>query len=396
MKEYRYKAINMEGNVVKGESFSNSEYELIMELRHNKYFLISSKVIAKKKFIRNKKVSSKELYIFSKQMSYMMNAGFNICESLSIMYDKFQGNMRRIIKCIENGVENGNSIYKSVQYCGDSIPYFFKSMLFIGEESGNLSEVFRNLGEYYKDQWKTKEKIKNATTYPAIVFVFTIIILVFLVSKVIPRFVETLNSLGGKLPKITEFILSVSFFIKDDFIGIIAFILIIYGISKKLLRVKKNRMKLDELKFRIPFLSEIYKNKIALRFSNTLYILIKSGIDIIKAMHIASKVLENTYAEKCIKDIIENLRNGKDFRESFQKINIFTRQTKNMLIMAEECGNIEEIMRNISDLYREQFKDDLKRIINFIEPCMIIFLAVFVGTVIISSILPMINIMNSI
>lgn len=395
MKQYKYKAVNLEGKVIKGETFLGNEFEIVMELRNNKYFLTSLKE-SRKMFIKSRKIRSKELYIFSKQMAYMMNAGFNICESLNILKDKFQGNMQRLIIFIKKGVENGNSIYKSIDEADSTVPNFFKSMILIGEESGNLSEVFKNMAEHYKHQWRTEEKIKNAATYPTIVFVFTMLVLVFLVSRVIPKFIDTLNSLGGKLPKITEFLLNISYFIRGNFIIILVAILVCFVFIKKVMSIEKNRLKVDKLKFKLPLLKNIYKNKIALRFSSALYILIKSGIDVIKGMYIASEVLENSYGEKCIKDVIEELRNGESFREAFTTMEIFNNQAKDMFIMAEECGNIEEIMGNISELYKEQFNDDLKRIINFIEPCMIIILAVFVGTIIISSILPMINIMNSI
>lgn len=396
MQEYKYKAINLQGKVTKGILFCNSKNELIAELKSKKYFLIKYSMVKNRIINKNKRATNKELYIFSKQMSYMMNAGFNICESLNILYDKFQGSMKKNIKLIEKEVENGNSLYRSIELCGNEMPYFFKNMIYVGEESGNLSEVFRNLADYYKSEWKTKEKIKNASTYPIVVFIFTIIVLMFLVSKVIPKFVDTLNSLGGKLPRITQIIIDISSFIGHNFIIMLIFAAAQYLLLKKVLKMKKVRMKVDKLKFKFPFVRKMYINKITLRFSNVIFILLKSGIDIVKAMYIASGVLGNLYAEKSIKKIVEDLGNGKSFSESFQNSDIFTKEAKNMFIMAEECGNMEEIMSNICELYSEEFKDDLKRLINLLEPCMIILLAVFVGTIIISSILPMINIMNSI
>ncbi|PJI09918.1 MULTISPECIES: type II secretion system F family protein [Clostridium] len=396
MQEYKYKAINLQGKVIKGTLFCNSKNELIVELKSKKYFLIKYSTLKYIFINRNRKVTNKELYIFSKQMAYMMDSGFNICESLNILCDKFQKTMRKNIKLIEKEVENGNSLHKSMELCGDEIPHFFKNMIYIGEESGNLSGVFRNLADYYRSEWKIKEKIKNASTYPIVVFIFTIIVLMFLVSKVIPKFVDTLNSLGGKLPEITQIIMNISLFMRQNFPIIFIFIGLQYFILKKILKTKKVRIKVDRFKFKIPFIRKIYMNKITLRFSNVIFILLKSGIDIVKAMYIASEVLDNLYAEECVMKIVEGLKNGKSFRKGFENSDIFTKGAKSMFIMAEECGNMEEIMSNICELYSEEFKDDLKRIINLVEPCMIILLAIFVGTIIISSILPMINIMNSI
>lgn len=127
MQEYKYKAINLQGKVTKGILFCNSKNELIAELKSKKYFLIKYSMVKNRIINKNKRATNKELYIFSKQMSYMMNAGFNICESLNILYDKFQGSMKKNIKLIEKEVENGNSLYRSIELCGNEMPYFLRT-----------------------------------------------------------------------------------------------------------------------------------------------------------------------------------------------------------------------------------------------------------------------------
>lgn len=388
-------AVNNNGKKIKGYSMAENEKKLAMELREKNYYLIFCRR-KKEMFSFIKKVSYKDIYIFSNQMSYMINAGFNICECLTIMYSKFNGPLRKNIAIIKRNIESGKTLYESMSFSKGSLPYFFKQMVKIGEESGNLDDIFENIGSYYKNIYKTKGKIKNMLIYPIVVLALTIMLTIFLVIDIIPKFDDILNGLGSKLPTSTQNIINISTFIRENFAYILTFLIILIIGLKVLCKSKLVKKNLDKIKFKIPLASSIYKKEISRRFIFALSILIKSGIPIIEAMNIAVETVENVYAENLIKNCIISIKNGKSIGESFENTEIFSRFTIDMYYMAEECGNIDEILINTAEIYEEEINNQVKRTVNLFEPFTIIILSVFIGAIMISVIVPIINIMNSI
>lgn len=392
---YIYEAVNRDGKRIKGYSMADDERKLAMELREKNYYLIFCK---RKKEMFNfiKKISYKDIYIFSNQMSYMMSAGFNICECLTIMYSKFNGPLRKNIEIIKRNIESGKTLYESISLSKDGFPYFFKQMVKVGEESGNLDVIFKNIGDYYKNIYKTKGKVKNMLIYPTVLLVLTIMLTVFLVVDIIPKFADILNGLGSKLPTSTQNIMNISTFIRKNFAYLVILLIILIVSLKMLFKSKLLKGNLDKIKFKIPLASSIYKKEISRRFIFALSILIKSGMSIIEAMNIAAETVENVHAENSIKNCVINIKNGKGIGESFENTEVFSKFTIDMYYMAEECGNIDEILINAAEIYGEEINNQIKRTVNLFEPFTIIILSVFIGAIMISVIMPIINIMNSI
>lgn|GEM_PF-1016050 len=392
---YIYEAIRSDGKKIKGYSLIDDERKLAIELREKNYYLVLYK---RKREIFNfiKKVGSKDIYFFSNQMGYMLSAGFNICECLNIMCSKSTGVLRKNTGIIKSNIENGKTLYESISFCKGSFPYFFSQMAKVGEESGNLDTIFKNIAMYYKNMYKTKGKIKNMMIYPVVVFMLTIMLTIFLVVDIIPKFSEILKGFGGKLPESTQNIMNVSMFIKEYFVYLIGILVLLIVILKMLYKSKGIKENLDKVKFKLPLVSNVYKKEISRRFIFALSILIKSGISIIEAMNISAETIENMYAENSIKKCIINIKNGKGIGESFENIKVFSRFTIDMYYMAEECGNIDEILINTAEIYEEEINNEIKRAVSLFEPLTIIVLSIFIGTLIISVMMPVINIMNSI
>lgn len=392
---YIYEAIKSDGKKIKGYSLIDDERKLAIELREKNYYLVLYK---RKREIFDfiKKVSNKDIYFFSNQMGYMLSAGFNICECLNIMCSKFTGVLRKNTGIIKSNIENGKTLYESIGFCKGSFPYFFSQMVKVGEESGNLDTIFKNIAMYYKNMYKTKGKIKNMMIYPVVVFLLTIILTIFLMIDIIPKFSEILKGFGGKLPASTQNIMNVSMFIRKYFFYLAAILGLLIFILKMLCKSKDMKKNLDKIKFKFPLISNVYKKEISRRFIFSLSILIKSAIPIIEAMNIAAETVENMYAENSIKKCIVNIENGKGIGESFENIKVFSRFTIDMYYMAEECGNMDEILINTAEIYEEEINNEIKRTISLFEPFTIIVLSIFIGILIISVMMPVINIMNSI
>lgn len=392
MKGLFYKALNRKGRILRGYSRIKNEEELALELRRKNYYLI----LCRARKFKQKKVNYKDLYVFSAQLSYMLNAGFNICESFDILHDKFKGVMKDNIMLIRNEIENGKSFYESLKTCDISFPHFFVEMLGIGEQGGHLVNVLDHMSAYYENIYGIKEKIKNILIYPSLVLFISIILMIFLIIDIIPKFSMTLTSLGGQLPYITCIIMQFGLFIKKNIFFILMFFTIAIFFIIRIQKIYYIRSIRDQLKFKIPFIKNIYKKEIAKRFTCALSILLGSETNLIEAMNIAARVTENIYSESVINGCIKDMKNGMSIGESFEKSNIFPSFTIDMFTMAEESGNLEVILKKTSELYQNEIENQIKRGVGLIEPTIMVIISVIIGIIVISVMLPVINIMNSI
>lgn len=392
MSVFKYSALNISGKKIQGYLKANNEEELFGLLRSRNYYVVDYKL----KRAKTVKIKLKELYIFSRQMGYMMSAGFNVCESLDMLYSKLNGTIRKKIIVIKNSIENGKNLYESICECGDDFPIFYREMMKVSEETGRLEEVFKEVGDYYENLYIIKEKIKNILIYPSVILITTIFLIILLTIDIIPKFSDTLNGLGAKLPSITQSIMNTSLFLKNNSIVLIFMLFISILVIRKICNIDNVKKAIDKLKLKVPIFSKIYKKILEKNFISTLAILIKSGVGITRAMEVSAEVVHNSYAKEAILSSSIDIKNGMAMGESLKKLDIFSKFFIDMISMAEECGRFDEILKNTAGIYENEISDAVKRGVSLIEPVIIVLLAIFVGGVIISILLPIINIMNSI
>lgn len=398
MRFYKYWAVNNQGEKLEEADYYESKKELLFYLREKGYFLIKFKLNKKinlKDFTDS--VSIKEISIFAKQLSSLLYIGFNIAEALRVIYEQINNKtLKKSIMAIATYVQKGNSFYKAIAKYDNIFPKFFIEMINIGEESGNLDIILKSLSNYYMKEYKIKRKFKAAMIYPVILLITTVFILFFLEIKIVPLFRDTFNSMGGDLPFFSKCIMNMSDNIRNNLLIII--ICVVFLMASIAAVFKMNKFKAMRHKWYIiaPVIGKLNKKIVGAKFSRCLGLLQKSGINILYALELGSRAVNNNYVEEQLKEVIKHIRNGEGIAETLDNIKIFPRFIISMIALGESGGNLDEMLVMASDIYDEDIEDVLNKAVSIIEPAMIIILGVLVGTIITSIMMPMLRIMQNV
>ncbi|OFI07575.1 type II secretion system protein F [Clostridium acetireducens DSM 10703] len=397
-KIYKYKAKNLKGEILKGCIHCENEKELLFLIKQKGYFCLQSSKLIKFN-IDIRKPNKKDIFIMCRQFYIILSSGLSIWKALDIISIKCKNKyIKYSLKNIKEDIIKGYKFYNSIKKFDYIYPEFLIEMIGIGEESGNIEKIFKDLSEYYENMYKIELKFKNSMIYPSIVCFVSIFVIAFLMIKILPQFVDILSTLGGNLPKSTYRLMCIFEFIKGK-LFLLTFILILIIMFFKFLRKNKDLKTftiLDNFKLKIPLIKNLYKKIVLLKFSKSMNLLIKSGFSIIKSLYISSNIVNNVYISDSIKNAIYNIEKGFSLSDALKSTNIFDDLFVSMIIVGEESGKLEEIFLNVSFIYENDIKENLKILSSFIEPVLIIILSVIIGTITISLIMPILNIMDCI
>lgn len=315
MPVFEYEGVTKQGSVRKGKMDAASKDEVINSLRSVGVFPTS--INSEKKSLLNmdlsqfEKVTLKDIYIFSREFSYIIAAGMEIVKAIDILKEETENKkFRTIISNVSDGVRKGQLLSKTMEE-HEEFPEMFVNMVKVGESTGNLDDVMKKMADYYEKEYKQQQKVKQALTYPAVICIFALIIVIILVVKVVPTFTGMILQNGGtaaNIPLPTKIVMAVSN-------GIIhfwwLFIIIIMAISigfKYITKVK--RLDYDKLKINLPVIGIINRKLIAARFARTLGILVNSGLTIISSIEISANVLGNAYVKNILNSTNEEIQKG--------------------------------------------------------------------------------------
>lgn len=403
MSHYKYVAKNLQGDKISGKLDVKDEIELITTLKKYGYYILHYDHI-KGNHIKNilninfsTAVSTKDIAIFCKQFSVIISAGINICEALNILSNQCKNHrIRKSLTVICNNVQRGEELSRALEGFKDIYPEFMIDMITIGEQSGTLDKTLIMLWDYYIKQSKLNRKVKDASYYPILLLISTVIITFFLMVKIVPIFVENLLSLNAKTPYITTVIINISRFLNSNIATILISTTMFIIMTFQLKKTKTIKKKVDYLKLNTPIFNKLYRNILTARFSRFMNILLHSGLNIIRALDIMSNTIGNIVVKQRLQLSIEDIKKGKTVSESISSINIFEPLLISMVSIGEESGELDEMLLKTADIFEDEVYENIEKMITFIQPVMIIILAIVIGTIIISIMLPMISIMDSV
>lgn len=342
-----------------------------------------------------KKLNKKDLSVFLRQFSALLDAGFSIDKCMIIL--KEQKELKSLKYYLNNVYINllkGNNLSKAF-YMEKVFDEFFISMISSGEETGKLGIVTRDLSKYYEKEYEIERKIKTALIYPFILFITMIFVLLFLFKFVLPTFLVLFEENTMELPNITKFLLKISGFVDRNFLSIIIFIISIIFISKILMKNSKFKYVMDKIKCKLPFIGKNTKDIITGRISRSLSIIVSNGIPIINGLEIVNKGTKNLYFKYDLDRIIGEVKEGNSLAKAFDREDVFPNLFKAMVYIGDEAGNLGENLNIVSDYYEKETDYAVKEMIAVFEPLMIIIMSLIVGTVVIAIALPMFELVNN-
>lgn len=400
MPEYQYVSKDMSGKTYTGTLEADNLDTFYRLITERKQFCISVReagTAAKSISFSKKKLKLKELAIFARQFSTMLGSGLTVIKCLDILYQQATAKfLKNVILGVYESVQKGESLSKAMKAQGSAFPALFISMVESGEASGSLDTVMERLADQYEKDNKMHNKITQALIYPIVLIIMIIIVVIGMLTFILPRFTSMFDQLKADLPMPTKILLAISGAITNYWYIIIAVIILILILWKSFLKSPSGRLWFDKLKIKIPVAGKLLLIISASRFSRTLASLFSSGMPIVKALEIVGGVIGNKYLESRIQDVNEDVRRGVALSAAVKKAAIFPPMLCSMLNIGEESGNLDEILNKTSAFYDEESSNAIQKLISLIEPLLIVFLAVVVGFIVLSIILPIFSLYNSI
>jgi type IV pilus assembly protein PilC len=394
--KYKYMAKTLSGSLIKGSAESDSVCELALSLRKNNIFLIKSRKVIKITELSTRP-NFKTISIFCKQFSICIKSGIPICDILNLLYEQMLHKaIKNSLVSIRENVQKGNSLHSSMKMTINVYPDFMISMIYLGEESGKLDMVLEELSGYYEKEHKLIKKFTNSMIYPCTVFITIMIVALFLFIKVIPVFIGNLNSLDADIPLITRIVLGASNFLNGNILWILIINFSLVLILIKYFKTESGKVGFDKFKFICPIFGSVYKRLIYTRFSRGLNILLSSGVGLLKAFEVINDVIGDRYFKQKLKSVFEDIKKGEELSSSLDAMNLFPKFFIAMIKIGEETGNLEQMFLTAADIFYEDAQENVEKATTLVEPILIIFLGIIIGTIVLSVMLPMLSVMDSV
>jgi len=279
----------------------------------------------------------------------------------------------------------------------DSFPPYLVRMARVGELSGNLDTVMTNLGEYYAKDAVLRKKVRNALVYPSILLLMMLAIIILLVARVLPVFSQILKSFGGSMPGFSQGLLSFGLFISRHLFWLLPLLIVlIVSVALWLRNTPGGRRLIDRARLNLPVLAPLYRRIYTSRFSISLSYMLRSGIDLDTALTMTEAVMDNSLVSARIAECRQKIRKGADTFEALKETALFPRLFTRMLSLGNRTGEMDTIMHKIAQAYESEVDSRLARLTGIVEPLLVVILSLIVGGILLTVMLPLVEIMASI
>ena len=357
-----------------------------MNLRVKDMYLISHKDITKEE-TKNYQMKLKELANFCREIGTMMNSGLPLIRTVSILASREDNKkLKAIYNDIYVKLQQGQTLSDALKEQGKAFPDILIQMVRSGEASGNMQDTTMVLNNQFTNDNKIKNKVKSAMTYPVILGIVTIVVLLIVYTAVLPSFFSMFE--GMELPLITEINIIISKFIMSYWYALLIGILVLILIIVSLLQVPKVKYQFDRFKLKMPIIGKLMKIIYTSRFARTLCSLYSSGISIVNAMVIVKSTIGNKYIETQFDNSIKAVRNGEALSVAIGMIDGFDIKLTSSVYIGEESGNLEDLLSSLADDFDYEAMLASEKMVAILEPAMIIVLAVVICVIIISVLVP--------
>jgi len=424
MPHYAYTALDARGQEVSDSLEAGSEQEAIAALRQAGYYPTSvmeagkaakaargkaakapkAKGTGLKKeinisipFLERKTIKPKALMIFTRQLATLIDSGLPLLRGLNVLGKQEPDPvLRKTIGKLADSVQGGSTFSDGLAQHPKIFNKLYINMVKAGELGGVMELVLVRLADFQEKAQKLKNKVVSAMFYPIIVLVIAIAIMAFLLVYIVPKFEQIFaDMLGGKpLPALTQFVIGTSQFFQNQWyliVGAVVVFIFAYNLAG---RTEKGRTVIDAIKLRIPLFGDLIKKGAISRFSRTLGTLVTSGVPILQALNITRDTAGNVVLSDAIQKVHDSVKEGESIVTPLEKSGIFPPMVVSMIDVGEETGQLPEMLLKVADVYDDEVDNTVAGLTSLLEPIMIVFLAVVVGTIVIALFLPLISIIS--
>ena len=386
MPNFRYTAKSMEGKIQRGTMEAAGEGALQQMLKEQGLYLIEAKDAAAVK--KHKKLSARQLSEFSKELSTLLASGVSIVRALEIIAE--EEGISPITKALYLDIlaelKRGLSLSEAMEM-KQCFPELMLGMIRSGEGSGNIDAVMNRLALHYERENRLKQQVQSAMTYPMVLLVMSILVVILIVTFILPQFEELFAEMES-LPVVTEILMGISDFLVTQWYVALLVIFLLFIILRTVGKIYKVRRTIDYIKVHMPVAGKLNKVIYTARFSRTLSSLYSSGMPIASALQTAGGTVGNVYVEEQFDKVISMVRSGIPLSQALREVDGFLRKLSSTIMVGEESGRLDAMLDSIAMTMEEEAEAATKRLVTLLEPILICIMALVVGFIIIAVMLP--------
>ncbi len=389
---------NRFGDVVGGKRVSSSEQELAMTLAREQisgFNISKEKVQIKIPFFQNRKVSLKDLSLYSRQLSVLIDAELPLIQSLNILSEQSKNKyFKQVIHDVREDVEAGSSLNQAKKKFPKVFDNLYCNLVASGEQSGSLDIMLKRLAEYLEKIVKLRSQVKQAMVYPTAVLSFSLLVVIFMLWKVVPVFSTIFVELGAELPSLTAIILAFSGFIQKNilflFLGILALIFL-FKYSKQ---TPAGNKVLDKMILHLPLFGALLLKVGLSRITRTLSTLISGGVPMLECLQITASTSGNAILEEQVIQARTLVSEGSSLTDAFKTVGQFPFMFVQLMGVGEATGTLDEMLAKLADFYDDEVEGSVATMLSVLEPLLLMFVGGMVGLIVISMYLPIFSLMQ--
>lgn len=393
MPGFSYVAVDQTGRETKGSMDAENRERAAEQIRKSGLVPLSIKeqgVLNKEiDFSLGRKVKPRDLSVFCRQFVSITQAGVPMKEALQMLAEQTENKwLKRAIFDVLTNVEKGNTLADSMMAYQDIFPGIMVSMVRAGESSGNLEMAFSRMAVHFEKQAKLKATIRKATIYPLILICAAIGVVAVMLLFVIPIFIDMFADLDVEMPALTMAVMNTSEWTASHWYVILIVIVAVVAAYHAFYRTDDGRRIIDEIKMHMPLFGKLTVKSACAEFARTMSTLLAAGLSTVSCLDIVSGIIKNIHYVNALQKAKEEIMKGIPLSEPLQSSGIFPPMVYHMTGIGEETGNIEEMLSKLADYYDEEVEITTQSILAAMEPLIIVFMAIIVGTLVIAVILP--------
>lgn len=398
MAVFVWKGKNRYGDVVGGERVATSLEEVSRNLRREQIEVIN---VAKKRteiqipFLKREKVKEKELGVYSRQLSVLIDSDLPLIQSLDILAEQTKNKyFAKVITRVKEDVEAGSTLNEAKRKFPKVFDGLYCNLIASGEQSGSLDVVLRRLAEYIEKSVKLKSQVKQAMTYPLAILAFSIVVSIFLMWKIVPTFTSLFIELGATLPFLTMIVVGISKFVSSYILHIFISAIVLFFGYKYIKKTPQGRRVIDRYLLKLPLFGNLFKKVSISRLTRTLSTLLSGGVPVLESLKITASTAGNALIEDSIARARNLVAEGNNFTDALKETKQFPFMLTQMVSVGEATGNLDEMLLKIADFYDDEVSATVSSLLSLLEPILLIGVGGMIGAIVISMYLPIFTVMQ--
>lgn len=400
MAVFAYKAKTKDGKLMRGKIDSISKKEALEDLRVMDLIVFEVEplnTLLNTEINFRSRLKAKDFIVFLRQFSSLISAGILLVDAIDLLADQSTNMLlKQVLEDVSVDVKEGVSLSEAMKKHPKLFPDLLIHMLQSAEVSGQLEDVLNQMATYYEKQYRIKQKVSTAMTYPTVVGVLALLITAFLLGFIVPIFGDMFTSMGQELPAITQIVLSLSeWFQRYGALVLIAISTLILVLSY-LSKYEKTAYYFDYIQLKIPIIGMFVQKTILARMTQTLSSLINSSVPILQSLDVTSEVVGNRVVQDVLERAKKDVEQGESLAKPMENHWFFPHLIVQMIQVGEASGSLDEMLKKTSDIYDQEVEEASEKLQSLIEPVLIIFLSAIVGVIVLSIVVPMFGMMEGI